>query len=165
MHETSNTLADPNKEETRKTVMSLVLLAREWLNKVGAGNNREPVEPPLARNTKIRTYLHGLKKQKRMLQGMSCPSSEREDDVKGTQRQALTPASHNAERLVMAEKRNGSQTGVWPQRKEKTAKLIGILKLFKMWLSVLGIKTSRQNIRQVINERVKQNSSRKMHEK
>ena len=77
-----------------------------------AGNNIEPDEPQLQKLHEDWNSVLCVKHCTIMLQSVTCRSSEREDDVKDTQRQAQTPASHNAVERVMAEKRNGSRTGV-----------------------------------------------------
>ena len=86
---------------------------------------------------------------------MSCPLSEREDDVKDTQQQAVTLTTPCGMSWPKKEREVGRVCG--HTRARKNRKVDRQLKLFKMWLWVLGIKTSRQNFRQVINERVKQN--------
>ena len=148
-------LADSHEEATAKSV-SLVLLGREW--HMSLLETTEPVEPPLASISKSGIhYIPALKQRRRLLQRVSCLSLKREDDVKDTQRQAQTPASHNAVERVMAEKRNGSRTGVWPKDRGKELE-VDLHTQVRQNVVVGSVqKISCQNSSKVINEHVKHN--------
>ena len=154
VYETLTSLADSHEEATAKSE-SLVLLGREW--QLWLLETTEPVEPQLQKLHEYWNSVHGVKHRTIMLQRVSCLSLKREDDVKDTQRQAQTPASHNAVERVMAEKRNGSRTGVWPKDRGKERE-VDLHTQVRQNVVVGSVqKTSCQNSSKVINEHVKHN--------
>ena len=96
---------------------------------VVAGNNTEPVEPPLQKPHEDWNSVHGLKQRRRLLQSVSCRSSEREDDVKDTQRGKLRLLHLTTPWSESWPKKETEVGRVCSQRNEgKNVKLICILK-------------------------------------